>query len=271
MYRIEEIKNQLDLFLVGEKPTNENVKEFCKKVVLKNITNENTARRRVNLLNKAVEEYGVHTTLQEIVQEGLKFKATKEGLITREELDDYVSALENPQDQAILYCLFFGIGGKQMIELRELKENQINLDNKIIKLENRIVKIDDVFARILRDALEQDKYYPIKLSDAALVDEIPFNMASEYLIKQRQTKGNNMGTTRISYGALMKRLYTINTYLDVTSLKKDVLVKSGYAYKLHTELEGEVAYANVDRFIKENNLKVNVAILIDTYKDIYEK
>lgn len=47
-------------------------------------------------------------------------------IITREELDDIQSKMLNAVDKAIMECLFMGVGGKNMEDLTNVRQNQLN-------------------------------------------------------------------------------------------------------------------------------------------------
>lgn len=194
-------------------------------------------------------------------------KQTIDNLITKEELDALVNELENPQDQFILYALFNGIYGKQAVELRNLRVDQIDLKNQTITLEDRAIKMDNDFTEITASAIEQSSYYLTHFSNGARVEKAEFNMSCKFVIKQRALAKNTNGLDAISYDGFRARLKKLSKVLGF-NITSDSLVKSGYAHKVN-ESGLKVTYDNIGKIKKEYKMVTSVVTLYKTYHNIY--
>lgn len=237
---------------------------YCNKYWFKDIS-INTCRGYLQYINMYLEgkkiEYKLNVT-------DFNVRDTREGLVSKESVMSYIDILENEQDKFIVYAMFCGIAGKEVEELRTLKVNQVDFKNKKIILADRMVDMDDTMVELAMGAIKQDKYELIKFSDGAMVQSFEFNMSSEYILKNRPTKTNNMGLDAMKYDAFRKRLKTISQYVD-NKITPDVILKSGYAYMVYEQYGKDATYSMVEKIIKEKNMKVNVRNLINAYKNIY--
>lgn len=237
---------------------------YCNKYWFKDVT-VNTCRGYLQYINIYLKEKNIDCKLNVT---DFNVKDAKDGLVSKEEVMSYIDILENEQDKFIVYALFNGISGKEVEELRTLKVEQIDLENKKIILPSRVVEMDDTLAQLAEDAIKQDTYDLMKFSDGASVQSFEFNMASEYVIKNRPTKTNNMGLDAIKYDAFRKRLKTITQYLG-NKVTPDILIKSGYAYMVYKEYGKDATYTQVEKLIKEKSMKASIRNVINAYKNIY--
>lgn len=238
--------------------------DYCNKYWFKDVT-VNTCRGYLQYINMYLAEKKIDCKLNVT---DFEVRDAKEGLLTKKEVMSYIDILDNEQDKFIIYAMFKGIGGKEVEELRTLKSEQVDFKNKKITLSNREVDMDDVMLELIEGALKQDVYDLIKFSEGALVQSFNFNMDSEYILKNRPTKTNNMGLDAMKYDAFRKRLKTISQYLD-NNITPDILLKSGYAYMVYERYGKDATYTNVADLIKEKNMKASIRNVINAYKNIY--
>ena len=238
--------------------------DYCNKYWFEDVT-LNTCREYLKHINTYLEEKNIDYKL---TVADFKVKEVKDGLVSKKEIMAYIDILENEQDKFILYALFSGICGKDAVDLRTLKTKQINFESKKIMLADREVDMDDTMIKLVEDAIKQDSYELIKFSEGAMVQSFDFNMSSEYVIKNRPTKTNNMGLDVIKMGALRKRLETISRYID-NKITPDTLLKSGYAYMVFEKYGKDATYTQVEKLIKEKSMKASIRNVINAYKNIY--
>lgn len=242
----------------------EQLVDYCNKYWFEDVT-INTCRIYLQYINMYLADKKIDCRLNVT---DFTVRETRTGLLSKKEVMSYIDILENEQDKFILYALFNGIAGKEVEELRTLKTNQIDLKNKKIILSDREVEMDDVMVDLVTGAMKQDSYDLIKFSDGASVQSFDFNMNSEYIIKNRPTKTNNMGKDAMKYNALRKRLKTISQYLD-NNITTDILLKSGYAYMVYERYGKDATYSNVERLVKEKDMRAGIRNVINAYKNIY--
>lgn len=237
---------------------------YCNKYWFKDVT-INTCRGYLQYINMYLADKKIDCKLNVM---DFTVRETKAGLLSKKEIMSYIDILDNEQDKFIVYALFKGIAGKEVEELRTLKTKQVDFKNKKIILSNREVEMDGVMVELVAGAIKQDVYELIKFSDGASVQSFNFNMSSEYIIKNRPTKTNNMGTDVMKYDAFRKRLKTISQYLD-NNITPDILLKSGYAYMVYEKYGKDATYSMVEQLIKEKSMKASIRNVINAYKNIY--
>lgn len=243
------------------------VVKYCKEVIFDKDLALNTGKSYLRFVNQVLKE---QKNPYMILSSDFEFKPVIDGLLTKKEVDTYVNLLENPQDQLILYGIFYGLCGRQAVELRYLQNSQVDLKKQTITLDDRIIKMDREFTEVVASAIEQHSYYVMNISEDCKVSEINFEMSCPFVLKQRPMKSNDYGMSAFGYEGFRSRIKKIALYLDAPHLKVETLLKSGYAYKIHTEMKKEITYTNINQFAKENGMKVNASNLMNTYKALYE-
>lgn len=238
--------------------------DYCNKYWFDDVT-INTCRGYLQYINIYLEEKNINCKLHVT---DFNVKEVKDGLVSKKEVMSYIDILENEQDKFIIYALFNGISGKEVEELRTLKVEQIDFENKKITLPDRVVNMDDTLVQLAKDAIRQNSYDLMKFSDGASVQSFEFNMNSEYILKSRPTKTNSMGLDAMKYDAFRKRLKTITHYLG-NKVTPDILIKSGYAYMVYKQCGTGATYSQVEKIMKEKNMKASIRNVINAYKNIY--
>lgn len=197
-------------------------------------------------------------------------ESTLDNIFSKSELNDCVDQLENAQDQAMVYCLFFGIYGKKAEEIINLKISQVDLKNKKIYLQNRIIEMDDLFVDIMSSALEQEIYCPIYIQGEKRYSEFKFNMNSEYVFKVKGNKKNNNGLGTFSYEGFKTRIKKIRD-ISEKNFTPETLVKSGIIYNLIKEFSVEGNYKKITKWVEDNNIRANSYKLTLLYKEFIMK
>lgn len=178
-------------------------------------------------------------------------KVIKNKFISKEELIYIVDMLDNAVDAAFLMLLFEGIKGKQLAEVRHLKIQDIDFENKILKLydndgSTRNRKVSQKLVDILFEAYLQREYKNISKKGIEKTYQLP---QSDYIIRNCTKETDKPA----SYGTLTNRFNIIknraigNPYLTITSIWE-----SGMIYYTKT-------------IIKERNLE---KLTIEHYKEI---
>ena len=243
----------------------EQLVNYCNKYWFKDVT-ENTCRCYLQYINMYLSQKNIDCKLNVT---DFKVRSTKEGLVTKEELMSYIDVLDNEQDKFILYALFNDVSGTQIEDLRNLKVEQVDLENKKIILSDKEIKMDDVMVQLVEGAIKQDSYELIKFSENASVATYNFNMNCDYIIKNRPTKTNGMGLDAMKYDAFRKRLKTISQYLD-NNVTPDLLIKSGYAYEVYKQYGADATYSQIEKMVKEKGMKAGIRTVVSAYRELYK-
>lgn len=130
--------------------------------------------------------------------------------ITRDELySSVISQIFNPQDAVIYALLFEGVKGKELLELRNLKPEDIDFNNKTITIQPYIIKnsngttkevpmriienVDDRTLEIIEGAIHQSIYYRGNSEDNRMGNSLPNELDLEptsYILKNTITSKN---------------------------------------------------------------------------------
>lgn len=227
-----------------------------------------TFRTKVVLINGLMKSIG--STVKVNVRSG-DATFTEKGIVTKKDIESAMNMLDNAQDKFILLAVYNGILGKQASELLNLKRSDIDLNNSAINTGVKTVMMDGEFKTITKDAMEQVYYSVLSIEGnySGVANEI-YELAddSEYVVKVRPTKRNNLGRNAMSYNGFRTRFADICAYtgLDVTLVS---LEKSGYLNRLKNDgISMEIN--SVSNWIKNNGLKVDKYLLLRLYKE-YDK
>ena len=152
--------------------------------------------------------------------------------ITDKELRLIEDFCNNAQDAVIFRLLFEGVCGKNLIELRNIKNNDINYNKNQIKLNDgnnsRIIQVSDRCMDLVKEAQEEDKY--IKANGEFDTDKewlkiIPLN-TTDYLLRSCKTNLKHENDT-IKYASLYHRIKTITQLLGHNDINPKKIWHSG--------------------------------------------
>lgn len=158
--------------------------------------------------------------------------ADLKGIYKKEEVIAFAEDLINAQDKFILLALFNGIMGDDMVELRELKVADIDFEKNIINVSGRVIEMDSYFANVAKEAIAQQVYQSRFSNCTSTKDDYLINTNSEFVIRVKPTKRNNMGASGISYEGLRTRVKTILDNVGAVYATPKTIVTSGVVSKL---------------------------------------
>ena len=198
--------------LIGKSANSTNVKvNLCKKYA--EFINSDCVQLNLDSVKGIVKDYLEEKKIEN--ENELKYVSMKD-------LSVAINRISNNIDVAIIYLLRHGISGNKFTELANLKIEDIDLKEKVIKLETRTVEISDEMCDILEDAINQVEYYVLKDGEKgdAKVESYEFNMECPYLIKQRPSTKNNQGMASYKFSGITGRIFRImqELGLDVSAI-----------------------------------------------------
>lgn len=205
--------------------------DFTKKKLIGRAAN--SVLVKVSLLKKYAESLNIYSVVK--LRRDEVIKMTEEHLKELESENEYelryvswsdlkasTRRLTNVIDVAIVYLIRMGVSGASFKELANLKVEDIDLKNKILKLPNRNIKLDDDVCKILDNAINQNVYTVMLHSEDNIPNatEYHFNMDCEYFIKQKPKKNNGDGLNPYKFSGITNRIFRIMNELglDVTAI-----------------------------------------------------
>lgn len=157
-------------------------------------------------LNWCVEnKYSENNVLKDFKPEDFeKYIANNESFLSESKIRRYEDRCANYQDAVILRLLFIGIGGRQMSEIRNLKESDVDFQTGEVVLTNtlkeenglpvkstkRVMKVDDRTLYLIAGAVKQ-KTYDKKNGEMEQVDRVRTYtdlVKNEYVVRPSFTK-----------------------------------------------------------------------------------
>lgn len=144
---------------------------------------------------------------------------------TKDQIYQILNQCNNYQDAVIISLLFEGAGGKEVIELRNLKIGDVNQEsNEVIlyneKKESRIIEVSEHCMRLILGAYNQTEYY--KIRGEVDSDNSRFGgsdlIETGYIIKPVKTR--NTVFDAVSAHLIYQRLIGLSKYFDVPNLSK---------------------------------------------------
>jgi integrase len=154
---------------------------------------------------------------------------TKKIFYSESELNELIENpdMRNDQDKAFLYMCYEGIGGKQFIELRELKISDIYPDENKIYIKQRDEKVDvsSEAIKYLQKAYDQKIYYTYDsetkdYKEKEMLDGFGYIFKN---VKAGRTQEGNM----VSMAVFYNRLNSIKEQFDLEYLTSNSLKMSG--------------------------------------------
>lgn len=164
----------------------------------------------------------------------------------------------NPQDAVIIACLFEGIQGKSLAEIRNIKkehvEQAINNDNVIYVYDEdnrkRKVKLEDSTIKLLVDAGRKNEYYKknnqIENENVGTITNLVEN---DYVIRTSITR-TDFANRPADKMVIYRRVKIISDFLDDPCLTAKNIVRSGVIYEAHLK------YLEKGNLTKEDYLEI---------------
>jgi len=135
----------------------------------------------------------------------------KEQLLSLDDIRKVIRGSNNYQDSALFILLFEGVRGSNMTELINLKEKDIDFENKKLTLREqkkgmiliRDITVSDYCLQVLHELLQEYKYYVKKFGYFSLV-------SSEFVFKKNSRNAINLELKPINLYQRLDRLCTEN-------------------------------------------------------------
>ena len=204
--------------------------------------------------------------------------------LSEKELIQIEEGCVNAQDAAIFRLLFEGVGGKNYSELRNLKRQDIDVDNRIMKLtdedgETRELQVEQRTIDLVLKADKEEVYYKKngEVDDVSgRIRQYTDLVKNEYVFRPSITKVNNPSMP-IEGSVIYRRVSSIRDFFDIPYLTPKNVAKSGMLKmaKDFVELEGELKrhhYIAIAKRFKVNNwYSIKKYITVENINRVYGK
>lgn len=163
-------------------------------------------------------------------------------LWTNMEMNELIKKIPEPQIAVVLSLLFNGVRGKNLSELSNLKESDVNYDEKKLTLtdedgKTRVIEVDQLCIDIIRLANAQEYYKSLdyyfsnkkRKKRSHLID-------TPYIL--RKGKNSASKTDYVDSGQIHKRLEDVQEWFGEYKMNPHTLVQSGrlaYAFELYMD------------------------------------
>ena len=245
----------------------------------------NSTNVKVNLCKKYAEYIGSdcvqlnYENVRRMVEEYLREKEVdNENQLKYVDINDLwvaTNRISNDIDVAIIWLLRMGVSGNRFSELTNLKVEDIDLENKIIKLETRIIEIDEKMCDILRDAIEQKEYYVIRGWDKGetKVESYGLNVDCPFLIKQRPNNKNNYGMNEYKFSGITGRVFRVMQELGMNISAINLLQShaTDELMKYEKELDKKLSVKEASEYLKSIGSKQSSYDIISMARWVEEK
>jgi hypothetical protein len=175
---------------------------------------------------------------------------------------EYYDILNNPngnyQDRAIIVLLWNKIKGLHNFdEIREIKNKDVDLENKIINFNGRIIKFTEKEMDIIGKAIEEKEYIKITKDEKIT---IPF-IDGQYLIKATMGRRNlNAVNNQTPVSSLMNRISKYFNFAlgraELTGLK---IYKSSVYYYMLMNYKRKLTNKELKEYFEENNYRLSMS------------
>lgn len=202
-----------------------------------------------------------------------KFIYDKSGYLSDKDLMQIENLCNNYQDAVILRLLFIGVGGKQLSEIRNLKIEDVDFKNKMIKLTNtlksdnrglplkyteRFIDVDDRTLRLIEGAIGQTTY--LKRNGDLVQTENdnvrPYTdlVDNDYVVRSSITKTDNYNTP-VDKFVIYRRLSMLEDVLGIDKFNAKFIQQSGMLYLAHNIVEDTISLDDLKMIADRFNVK----------------
>lgn len=215
-------------------------------------TVESYSRILSSYLNWCVQKgLSNYNPLQELKPDDfVKYLTDEETYFTNSQIKRWEDHLENFQDAVIVRLLFIGVGGKQLSEIRNLKIQDVDRDNKILKLTNTLkydektglpIKFTERYLEIkdertfdlIEGAINTKKYIKRngEASEGAEARSIGMLelVENDYVIRSSITKTENYNYP-VDKFVIYRRLSMISDVFGIDNFTTKLIQRSGMIY-----------------------------------------
>lgn len=194
-----------------------------------------------------------------------RYLTNNESYMTERQLRRYEEQCVNYQDAVILRLIFEGVGGKQLSEIRNLKESQVDVENKRLFLMNeathsgRILEVEQRTIDLIIGAIGQMEY---RKSNGDM-EQTPFNnvrdytdlVDNEYVVRSSITKTDHFSTP-VDKFVIYRRIETIAKSLGIEDLTAKFIQRSGMVHQAYKLMEdGELSLDDLKLVAERFNMK----------------
>lgn len=182
--------------------------------------------------------------------------------VNREDLYNLTELLINNYDKALLLLTFEGVLGKEYCDLINLKVEDLDFENNIIKYKNKEIQMNEKLKDILKKLINEDSiFYANKIDDR--VDML--NMDSRYVFKptcrylalestQKKIQNGEYDSEKLDAKVLNNRTYKIfKKFINEPYLTMQNIYKSGMIEKVVNKI-------GTDNITKQNFVEEFVKI-----------
>ncbi|MDB8790674.1 HNH endonuclease [Romboutsia sp. 1001216sp1] len=234
--------------------------EIIEVIESKRVSSSRTIYNIVAYVNLVIQTFNIN--MEKIVTNEIDSKKMlvneAEGYFIRQEIQDICNKLENPQDKFIIYAIFNGICGVEVINLRNLKRDDIDMKKKRIYSKGLTINMDNFMYDICKDLLSTDEYY-------APGKTYLLNKENPYAIRPIPAGKNINGVGAYSTNGIKNKIAKIGKLLNekistVNLVRSNILTDLAEKGKIFT-------LAEMTEYLKSNNYN------LDPYQTlkIYEK
>jgi hypothetical protein len=218
-----------------------------------------------------------------IIKEIIPIELIKGKFYTKKDILEYLDCIIDISNKFLMWAIFIGIKGDNYSELSNLKMEDLDEENKVVKVGDRLHPVDNLFIELMKKTNEAKFYYPEgKLKDyhynKNVYDE------SIYVLKNCRSGKVNTPVTKQYYTLRMRyiKMQTGNKFITASTLYRNGLInhiKEYYEAKgitleeaLFHEINNKLYTYDreTERVIKEFGSKMTVRMLRLQLKDKLE-
>lgn len=198
---------------------------------------------------------------------------------TKEEMQDICNLFINAQDKFIVYAIFCGIYGRGYKDILELKVSDVDLENRTITTPSgKVVFMDDYLLEVATDTIDPifgKTYYKYMTDETqgTTTGDYELNMSCKYVLKAKPYSKNNNGLDPMKVNGIQRRLIKLSEVSGFHLSGIDIY-RSGIMDRMYQEeVKNGVKWtcAELEKWLKKNDIKCQVFELYRLYKNKYKK
>lgn len=206
-------------------------------------------------------------------------------LFSKNEIMQIEDACNNAQDAVILALLFEGAWGKELSEIRNLKREHVDFENRILTLidhdgSERQLQVSQRCIDLIEKALQQDRYWKRNGEMDTTSNRRPRDytdlVMSNYVIRASITKTDTYSKP-VQISVIHRRLQTLSDVFGIPYLNPKNVVNSGMLYMAKNLYEktgkiGKEEYQQIaERFGVKDPYTMRTYITEENLEKVYGK